>query len=184
MTVRKLATAIAVTLIAVASLISIPTTAFAAVPWNGKDVHVDWTEVGNPSPNKDPYRLNEALWFVDGYTGSRFVMDSKPCTSRDKLCIKFSFASSGPGCPAVPRGYTRVACTASSADYSWSWIYLNRTELNKYSSAARKYSVVHEMGHARGISSHNSKCTSVMYYKGTSCRLTFTYTESKTLRAH
>ena len=119
--------------------------------------------------------VSRAVTYVDSYTGSRMRYGTCRAGAR---CIVIREDGS------LPSSYAAV----TSVGYPVTRIRLN-SHRRWYPYAQRLHTVVHELGHARGLYTHNPRCTSVMYYKmrcpdGRLAPLAFTSAERATLRRH
>jgi hypothetical protein len=122
------------------------------------------------------WHVSSAVRFVDGYTGSR---------------LRFGKCHTGAECIVIREKWnmnSRVAGLTYVGGGPTTTIHLNGTK-RWMSLGQRRNTMIHELGHARGIYTHDHRCISVMY-ESTNCNRgsgrvaprVFTAAEKKILR--
>jgi hypothetical protein len=125
------------------------------------------------------WHVRSAVAFVDHYTGTKLRLGK---CHKGAECIRIREKGNMDGGVA---GLTYVGGSPTTT------IHLNARNRDWMSWGQRYNTVIHELGHARGIYTHDRRCNSVMY-SSTNCdggtgRLTprtFTAAEKKILRKH
>jgi hypothetical protein len=119
--------------------------------------------------------VGKAVSIVDTYTGTR---------------LRLGACRPGVACIVIreDRKLPRQWAAATYPGWPITKIKLNPTRRTS-PYGQRLHTLVHELGHARGIHTHNERCSSVMYYSmrcpsGWIAPTTFTQAERRILRRH
>jgi hypothetical protein len=150
--------------------LAVPAALVVATPAEAGTTRIVWVDVRVNSV----WPVARAVSIVDSHTGT--VMRLGPCR---------------PGVPCiVVREDRNLPRQWAAATYlgSPTRIRLNPTRRTR-PYAQRLHTLLHELAHARGVYTHNARCTSVMYYAmrcpdGRVAPNTFTAAERLTLRRH
>jgi hypothetical protein len=152
-----------------ALVLSAATTLVSASPANAANSSTIWVDVRVSSV----WPVTRAVSLVDSYTGTTMRYGScragaRCLVIREDRGLPWQWAAATyPGSPV-----TRIKLNPSRRGSPY---------------AQRLHTLLHELGHARGLYAHNSRCTSVMYYSmrcpnGNLAPNTFTSSERRTLR--
>lgn len=160
--------AIVVAVLMAAGILSVPSPGHAAA----RPVYVQTYSVPSSWP------VTSSVDWVDRYTGTNMIRGT--CRSGYK-CIKIRYKTINNSWSAITYGdVTCRSCTIT--------IYLN-PKRSHYHYYTKRSIIDHELGHANGITWHNTRCTSRMYHRvfcpnGSRPPRVFTASEKARLRVH
>jgi len=144
---------------------------------------VVWVYVQNKNTVTKYWPIHRALKFVDQYTGTQFKYGKCPASGKYK-CITIKEDWKLPPLYAGMANFIGPYVQLPNGETDWSTVIQLQPRERGRSWWIRYDTVIHELGHAMGIYTHNADSSRTMYWMVRDNKPSFSPSEKRILRRH